>query len=104
MFERVNLNDMLFHCNRFCHHALQDGEVGAGDVIVHQFAPHCGGVRVDEPVFQHLCISGAHLCVWESGEEACVEDYDVRGVEHADFVLQPSEVDARLASYRSIDE
>ena len=58
---------------------------------------------VDKSVLQHLSITGEDVFAVHSPQKDGVEDDGAGIVEHADLVLQASEVDARLATHGGID-
>ena len=96
----VGFDDALFYLDGFCHHALQLAEVGCVKIECHQFCP-CAFVG-DESVLEHLGIARADVVVVECVKELCVDDDEAAVGEHADFVLKSAEVDACLASHRSV--
>ena len=58
---------------------------------------------VDKSVLQHLSITGEDVFAVHSPQKDGVEDDGAGIVEHADLVLQASEVDARLATHGGVN-
>ena len=97
----VGHDDALLHRHRVGHHAGEGVEVGRAEVEVEQGGPCV--VVAQQAVLEHLGIARAEVGRVEGGEEGGVYEGELGLAEHADFVFQSEEVDARLAAHGGVD-
>ena len=97
---RILLYNALLYLHAVAYHALQLLQIRLVEVKADQFFPHC--FCRNQTVFQHLCIARTDVFCIERLQELCIENNELRIVEHTYFVLQSAEVDACLSTYRCI--
>lgn len=97
----ILLDDALLDSHRLLHESVQVGIVHRVDVVEH----HRGVVLhiADQAMLDHLGIAREDVVAVERAQELAVDEDTERGIERTDLVLQPVEVDARLAANRRVD-
>ena len=94
-------DDALFDSHALGYHRLQMFQVGVEDVKGEEFDKH--RLIRDQTMLEHLGITAADVLHIEGLQELGVQDDRGGGVEDANLVLQPTEIDACLPAYTGID-
>ena len=93
-------DDVFFHQYGVLQHLLQATQMPFCQIVVQQLCPHA--LVADETMLEHLRIACPDVLRVKGLKENGVEDDEFCIVEDTYFILQSSEVDARLSSHAGI--